>query len=51
MESLARELNVEGARLAMEAAIEAEKRDGRKRFVAGAHGADQPHRVDLAGCV
>jgi 5-methyltetrahydrofolate--homocysteine methyltransferase len=38
MESLARELNVEGARLAVEAAIEAEKRDGKKRFVAGAMG-------------
>ncbi len=38
MESLARELNVQGARLAMEAAIEAEKRDGRTRFVAGALG-------------
>jgi 5-methyltetrahydrofolate--homocysteine methyltransferase len=38
MESLARELNVEGARLAMEAAIEAEKRDGKPRFVAGALG-------------
>ena len=38
MEELARELNVQGARLAMEAAIEAEKRDGRKRFVAGAMG-------------
>ena len=38
MESLARELNVQGARLAMEAAIEAEKRDGKKRFVAGAMG-------------
>ncbi len=38
MESLARELNVEGARLAKEAAIEAEKRDGRARFVAGAMG-------------
>jgi 5-methyltetrahydrofolate--homocysteine methyltransferase len=38
MESLARELNVEGARLAVEAAIEAEKRDGKKRFVAGAIG-------------
>jgi 5-methyltetrahydrofolate--homocysteine methyltransferase len=38
LESLARELNVEGARLAMEAAIEAEKRDGKKRFVAGALG-------------
>ncbi len=38
MESYARELNVEGARLAVEAAIEAEKRDGNKRFVAGAMG-------------
>ncbi|HUO55432.1 MAG TPA: methionine synthase, partial [Rhodoblastus sp.] len=38
MESIARELNVEGARLAVEAAIEAERRDGRKRFVAGAIG-------------
>ena len=38
MEALARELNVQGARLAMEAAIEAEKRDGKKRFVAGALG-------------
>ena len=38
MESLARELNVQGARLAMEAAIQAEKRDGKKRFVAGAMG-------------
>ncbi|MBB4198308.1 methionine synthase [Rhodoblastus sphagnicola] len=38
MEALARELNVFGARLAVEAAIEAEKKDGRKRFVAGALG-------------
>jgi 5-methyltetrahydrofolate--homocysteine methyltransferase len=38
MESLARELNVEGARLAVEAAIEAERRDGKTRFVAGALG-------------
>jgi 5-methyltetrahydrofolate--homocysteine methyltransferase len=38
MESLARELNVQGARLAVEAAVEAEKRDGGKRFVAGALG-------------
>ncbi|WP_294540119.1 methionine synthase [uncultured Rhodoblastus sp.] len=38
MESLARELNVEGARLAKQGAIEAEKRDGKKRFVAGALG-------------
>ncbi|MGU3495566.1 methionine synthase [Xanthobacteraceae bacterium A53D] len=38
MEALAYELNVEGARLAKEAAIEAEKIDGRPRFVAGAIG-------------
>ncbi len=38
MEALAYELNVEGARLAKEAAIEAEKLDGRRRFVAGAIG-------------
>jgi 5-methyltetrahydrofolate--homocysteine methyltransferase len=38
MESLAYELNVEGARLAREAATEAERRDGRRRFVAGAIG-------------
>jgi 5-methyltetrahydrofolate--homocysteine methyltransferase len=38
MESLAYELNVEGARLAREAAAEAQKRDGRRRFVAGAIG-------------
>jgi 5-methyltetrahydrofolate--homocysteine methyltransferase len=38
LESYARELNVEGARLAVEAAIEAEKRDGKIRFVAGALG-------------
>jgi 5-methyltetrahydrofolate--homocysteine methyltransferase len=38
MEELAYELNVDGARLAREAAVEAEKRDGRRRFVAGAIG-------------
>ncbi|HUO54994.1 MAG TPA: homocysteine S-methyltransferase family protein, partial [Rhodoblastus sp.] len=38
MEALAREMNVQGALLAVEAAIEAEKRDGKKRFVAGAMG-------------
>ncbi len=38
MEALARELNVEGARIAVEAAIAAEQKDGRKRFVAGALG-------------
>ncbi len=38
MESLARELNFHGALLAVEAAIEAERRDGKKRFVAGAMG-------------
>jgi 5-methyltetrahydrofolate--homocysteine methyltransferase len=38
MEELARELNVEGARLAREAADAAEAEDGRTRFVAGAIG-------------
>jgi 5-methyltetrahydrofolate--homocysteine methyltransferase len=38
MEALAYELNFEGARLAREAAAEAQKRDGRHRFVAGALG-------------
>ncbi|KAF0232321.1 MAG: 5-methyltetrahydrofolate--homocysteine [Beijerinckiaceae bacterium] len=38
MEALAYELNKEGARLAREAAVLAEKQDGRRRFVAGAVG-------------
>ncbi len=38
MEALAYELNREGARLAREAAVLAEKHDGRRRFVAGAVG-------------
>ena len=38
MESLAYELNVEGARLAREAAVLAQAKDGRRRFVAGAVG-------------
>ncbi len=38
MEALARELNLEGARLARQAADIAEKEDGRPRFVAGAIG-------------
>ena len=38
MEALAYELNVESARLAREAAISAEKQDGRPRYVAGAIG-------------
>jgi len=38
MESIARELNVAGARLAREAAARAEAEDGRPRFVAGAIG-------------
>jgi len=38
LESVARELNCEGARLACEAARLAEKEDGRPRFVAGAMG-------------
>jgi 5-methyltetrahydrofolate--homocysteine methyltransferase len=38
MEGIAYELNLAGARLAREAASEAEKADGRRRFVAGALG-------------
>lgn len=38
MEALARELNVEGARIAREAADRAEAEDGKTRFVAGAIG-------------
>jgi 5-methyltetrahydrofolate--homocysteine methyltransferase len=38
MEALAYELNLEGARLARQAAVEAEQADGRRRFVAGALG-------------
>ena len=48
MQEIAHELNVEGARLARAAADIAQKEDGRPRFVAGALGPDQPHRVDLA---
>ena len=51
MQDIAYELNFEGARLVRAAAITAENEDGRKRFVAGAHRADQPHGVDLAGRV
>ncbi|MFG1397732.1 methionine synthase [Roseixanthobacter pseudopolyaromaticivorans] len=38
MEEIAYELNVEGARLAKEAAKQAQEKDGRRRFVAGAIG-------------
>ena len=38
MEAVVHELNREGARLAVEAAVEAERQDGRPRFVAGAIG-------------
>ena len=38
LEALARELNLEGARLARQAADLAQKQDGRRRFVAGALG-------------
>ncbi len=50
MEALAYELNVEGAKLAKDAARLAEEKDGKPRFVAGAHRPDQPHRLDLSGC-
>ncbi len=45
---LARELNAASARLAREAADEAEARDGRPRYVAGLARPDQPHRLHLA---
>src|SRR3990170_423887 len=38
MEAIAYELNLAGAKLAREAAVIAEKEDGRRRFVAGAIG-------------
>ena len=38
MEGIAYELNHSGAKLAREAAVQAEKEDGRRRFVAGALG-------------
>jgi 5-methyltetrahydrofolate--homocysteine methyltransferase len=38
MQEIARELNIAGARLAREAAMLAERQDGRRRFVAGAIG-------------
>src|SRR3984957_18919322 len=38
MSEIAYELNLEGARLAREAAVTAQKEDGRERFVAGAIG-------------
>ena len=43
------DLNREGAKLVREAAAIAAKEDGRPRYVAGAHRADQPHRLDFAG--
>ena len=49
MEDQIYELNRDGARLARRAAIKAEKADGRRRFVAGALGADEPHRLAFAG--
>jgi 5-methyltetrahydrofolate--homocysteine methyltransferase len=48
MQDIAYELNLEGARLARAAADLAQTEDGRPRFVAGALGPDQPHRLDLA---
>jgi 5-methyltetrahydrofolate--homocysteine methyltransferase len=38
MEDIVYELNVEGARIAREAALQAQEKDGRRRFVAGAIG-------------
>ena len=49
MEGIAYELNLAGAKLAREAAALAEKEDGKRRFVAGALGPDQPHGLDFPG--
>ena len=43
------EINEAAARLAREAADDAEAADGRPRYVGGSLGPDQPHRLDLAG--
>ena len=48
MSDLAYELNREGAKLARAAAERVSAEDGKPRFVAGALGPDQPHRLDLA---
>ena len=48
MSDLAYELNRDGAKLARAAAERVTAEDGKPRFVAGALGPDQPHRLDLA---
>ena len=48
MSDLAYELNRDGAKLARDAATRVTAEDGKPRFVAGAIGPDQPHRLDLA---
>ncbi len=49
MEHLAYELNLEGAKLARQACDAMEQADAsRPRYVAGALGADQSHRLDFA---
>ncbi len=48
MSDLAYELNRDGARLCRNAAERVTAEDGKPRFVAGALGPDQPHRLDLA---
>ena len=48
MSDLAYELNRDGAKLCRAAAERVTAEDGKPRFVAGALGPDQPHRLDLA---
>ena len=48
LSAIAYEMNLEGAKLARNAADRVTAEDGKPRFVAGAHRPDQPHRLDLA---
>ena len=50
LEAHVADLNRSGARLAREAAQLAEAQDGRRRFVCGAIGPTNPHRLALARC-
>ena len=50
MEEAVYDLNREGARLARRAAARAERQDGTPPLRRRRAGADQPHRLDLAGC-
>lgn len=49
LEHVVYELNRQSALLAREAAAIAQSEDGRRRFVAGALGGDQPHPVTVTG--